>query len=276
MPTTIRVERSGPRADVVLARPDVRNAFDEVVVRELSEAFEALGEDAAVRVVVLRGDGPVFCAGADLEWMRRMAAAAEKGTSLFGSDPNTEDAEAMAGMFRAVASCPKVVIARVQGAALGGGTGLVAAADAAVAAEDAKFGFTEVKLGIVPSVISDHVLRRIGFGHARTLFTSGERFSAAEAWRIGLVAEAVPPGELDAAVDRRVAEALTSGPEAVAAVKRLLQQREWIDGEVNERPTPEEWDSHAASFIAELRCTPEAQEGMRAFLEKRKPGWCPP
>ncbi len=262
--TTVRIDRSGPCADVVLARPAVRNAFNEVVVRELREAFEALGADAAVRVVVLRGEGKVFSAGADLEWMRRMAGASR--------EENLADAAAMAGTFRAIASCPKYVIARVHGAALGGGTGLAAAADAAVAARDAAFGFSEAKLGIVPAVISEVVLRRIGWGHARTLFPTGERFDAATALRIGLVAEVADDGAaLDAAVARRAAEVLTAGPGAVAAAKRLLAEREaWAP------LPPEERDRRAAAFIAELRATPEAREGMKAFLEKRKPGWCPP
>jgi methylglutaconyl-CoA hydratase len=263
MPTTLRVETSGPRADVVLARPDVRNAFNEVLVRELREAFDALGADPAVRVVVLRGDGKVFSAGADVDWMRRMAGLSK--------EENRRDAEAMAGMFRAVAECPKYVIARVHGAALGGGSGLTAAADAAVAAADAVFGFTETKLGIVPAVISEVVLRKIGHGHARTLFPTGERFDAAEARRIGLVAEVVPAAGLDASVARRAAEALTAGPAAVAAAKRLLLEREaWA------ALPPAERDRRAAAFIADLRASPEAGEGLKAFLEKRKPGWCPP
>jgi len=262
MPTTIRIETQGPRADVVLARPDVRNAFNEVVIRELREAFAALGADGAVRAVVLRGEGKVFSAGADLEWMRRMAGASR--------DENLRDAEAMAGTFRAVAECPKYVIARIHGAALGGGTGLAAAADAAVAARDAIFGFTEAKLGIVPAVISEVALRRVGQGHARTLFPTGERFDAATAFRVGLVAEVVDEKDLDAAVERRVAEVLTASPASVAAAKRLLREREaWAS------LPPEERDRRAAAFIADLRATPEAQEGMKAFLEKRKPGWSP-
>jgi methylglutaconyl-CoA hydratase len=275
MPSTLRIERSGPRADVVLARPDVRNAFDEVLVREIREAFEGLGADGSVRAIVLRGDGPVFCAGADLEWMRRMAAAAERGAGAPGEDPNLGDARALAAAFRAVASCPKTVIARVQGAALGGGAGLVAAADAAVAEETASFGFTEVRLGILPAVIADHVLRRIGPGHARTLFTSGERFDGVEARRIGLVAEAVEPDALDAAVERRVGWALECGPGAVAAAKDLLRRHAWR-GDGVPATDAESWDEHAAETIAEIRRTPEAREGMQAFLGKRKPGWCPP
>ncbi len=263
MPTTLRIEKAGPRADVVLARPDVRNAFNEVVIRELREAFDGLGADPAVRVIVLRGEGKVFSAGADVEWMRRMAGLSK--------DENRADAAAMAGMFRAVAGCPKYVIARVHGAALGGGSGLTAAADAAVAAADTVFGFTEAKLGIVPAVISEVVLRKIGPGHARTLFPTGERFDAAEARRIGLVAEVVAAAAVDAAVARRAAEALTAGPGAVAAAKRLLEEREaWAS------LPPAERDLRAAGFIADLRATPEAREGLEAFLGKRRPGWIAP
>jgi len=264
MPKTLRIEKAGSRADVVLARPEVRNAFDEVVIRELSEAFAALGADASVRAVVIRGEGKVFSAGADVDWMRRMAGA--------GREENLRDAAGMAAMFRAVGECPKFVIARVHGAALGGGTGLAAAADAAVAARDAKFGFTEAKLGIVPAVISEWVLRRVGPGHARALFPTGERFDAATALRIGLVAEVADDGAaLDAAVARRVEEVRTAGPAAVAAAKRLLRSREeWAP------LPPAERDRRAAEFIADLRATPEAQEGLKAFLDKRKPGWCPP
>ena len=264
MPKTLRIEKAGPRADVVLARPQVRNAFDEVVIQELAEAFAALGGDATVRAVVIRGEGKVFSAGADVDWMRRMAAASK--------DDNRRDAEKMAAMFRAVGECPKFVIARVHGAALGGGTGLAAASDAAVAAKDAAFGFTEAKLGIVPAVISEWVLRRVGTGHARALFPTGERFDAATALRIGLVAEvADDEAALDAAVARRVGEVLTAGPAAVAAAKRLLRSREeWAPLPAADR------DRRAAEFIADLRATPEAQEGLKAFLDKRKPGWCPP
>lgn len=264
MPDTIRIETKGPRADVVLARPDVRNCFNEVVIRELREAFDALGADAAVRVVVLRGEGKVFCAGADLEWMRRMSGASR--------DENVRDAGEMAALFRTLAACPKYVIARVHGAALGGGAGLTAAADAALAEAGTAFGFTEAKIGIVPAVISEVALRKIGQGHARTLFPTGERFDAATALRIGLVA-GVETGELalDLAVEKRVAEVMTAGPAAVAAAKRLLSEREAWAG-----LPPEERDRRAATFIADLRATPEAREGMAAFLGKRKPGWCPP
>lgn len=282
MPETIRVERSGRRADVVLARPSVRNAIDDRLVREVTEAFAALSADGALRVVVIRGEGKAFCAGADLEWMKRMAAASR--------EENVRDAMALAGMFRAVAECPKYVIARVHGAAMGGGVGLVAAADAAVCegsilpmagappaqapvvpATGTKFALSEVRLGLVPSVISEVVLRRIGPGHARTLFGSGESFDAAAALRMGLVAEVVPEGRLDESVDRRAAEILLCGPAAVAAAKALLrEQAAW--GALG----PAERDLRAATLIAELRGSPEGREGMAAFLGKRKPGWCPP
>jgi methylglutaconyl-CoA hydratase len=281
VPETLRVEASGPRALVTLARPQVRNAFNEVVVRELREAFDALAAEPAVRVVVLAGDGPTFCAGADIDWMRRMADASR--------EENIVDAAAMAGMFRAVAECPKFVVARVQGSAFGGGAGLVAAADAAVCegtllpclegppaqapvapGTGSRFAFREVRLGIVPAIISEWVLARIGPGHARALFTTGEPFDAATALRIGLVAEVAPASGLDEAVERRVAGALEAGPAAVAAAKRLLRERDgWAALPAADR------DLRAAAFLADLRATPEAREGLRAFLEKRRPPWSP-
>ncbi|MHC4821955.1 MAG: enoyl-CoA hydratase-related protein [Planctomycetota bacterium] len=260
MPETLRIERDGPRADVVLARPDVHNAFNEVVVRELREAFDTLGAEDGVRAVVLRGDGRSFSAGADLAWMGRMAKASR--------EENLRDAEALASTFRAIADCPKVVIARVHGAALGGGSGLTAAADVAVAAETAKFGFTEVRLGIVPAVISEVVVPRIGMGAARTWFTTGRRFGADEALLMGLVVEVVVEAKLDEAVDRWVTSATKAGPAAVGACKRLLHERSTWGG-----LEPAERDQRLGAFIADLRATDEAQEGMTAFLEKRKPGW---
>lgn len=257
---TLSIVRAGPRADVVLQRSAVHNAFNETVVAELGAAFDALGADASVRVIVLRGEGKSFSAGADLEWMKRMASASR--------EENLRDAEALARCFRSIATCPRVVIARVQGAALGGGSGLTAAADVAVAADDARFGFTEVRLGIIPAVISEVVVPRIGAGHARTWFSTGRRFDAATALRMGLVAEVVPAAELDAAVDRWVDEALSAGPAAVAAAKGLLRERDrWTGLDTAAR------DRRLGEIIADLRATPEAREGMTAFLEKRRPGW---
>ncbi len=260
MPETIRIERAGRRADVVLARPEVHNAFNETLIAELTEAFRKLGADPGVRAIVLRGDGPSFSAGADVEWMKRMAAAPR--------ETNIPDGEALARCFRAITECSNVVIAQVHGAALGGGAGLTAAADVAVLAEDVRVGFTEVKLGIVPAVISDVVLPRIGPGQARAWFTSGRVFGANVALRIGLATEVVPAEGLSEAVDRWVQDSLRAGPAAVAACKRLLREREeW--GPI----PPAERDRRLGTFIADLRATPEAREGMAAFMEKRPPAW---
>jgi methylglutaconyl-CoA hydratase len=258
--TTLRVERDGPIARVTLARPDTRNAFDEVAIQELTRVFLSFTDDAETRVVVLAGEGPIFCAGADVGWMRRAGS--------WSKTENETDAERMAGMLRAIDDCPRPVVAVVQGAAIGGGVGLVAAVDIAVAAEDAVFSLAEVKLGILPSVISPYVLRAIGAREARRWFLTGERFGAAEARRIGLVHEVVPAADLDVSRDRLIRSLLTSAPEAVRIAKRLISQ-------VNGR-SPEDAMSLTVRTIAERRASEEAREGLSAFLEKRPPSWAPP
>jgi methylglutaconyl-CoA hydratase len=244
----LRVEQDGELLRVTLARPERRNAFDAELIAELTEAFGAVGDD--VRVVLLAGDGPSFCAGADVEWQR--------ASIDLSFDDNVDDALRLYRMLAAVDSCPAPLVARVQGYALGGGSGLVSCADVVVAAPDATFGFSEVRLGIIPAVISPFVFARIGAGAARPLFVTGERFDAETALRIGLVDEVAE--ELDAAVERQVAAILRSGPEATRAAKRLTR----------ERPSePQE----LARLAAGLRAGAEGQEGLRAFLEKRRPGW---
>ena len=255
----LSVVRDGPICRVTLARPEVRNAFDEVLIQALTGAFLSFTDDIETRVVVLEGEGPTFCAGADVEWMRRAGG--------FSKLENEADAERMAGMLRAIDRCPRPVIAVIQGAAIGGGVGLAAAADIAVAAEDAVFSLAEVKLGILPSVISPYVLRAIGAREARRYFLTGERFGAAEARRIGLVHEVVPPAELEATRDRLVAALLTSAPEAVGVAKNLI-------AEVSGKP-PDEAFPITVRTIAERRATAEAKEGLTAFLEKRQPAWAP-
>ena len=258
MTDPLRVERPRPGvARVVLDRPEVRNAFDDVLIARLTGAFEALASDDAVRVVVLAGEGKAFCAGADLTWMKRMVS--------YGPEENRRDATALAAMFRRIDDCPKPVVARVQGAALGGGAGLVAVCDVAVAAEDALLGTTEVRLGIVPAVISPFVVRKIGESHARRWFLTGERFSAAEALRTGLVHAVVPEAELDAEVDRVVDALLLGGPEALAVSKDLARRMG--------RLTLDESLEEAVGVIATRRASAEGQEGMRAFLERRSPSW---
>jgi enoyl-CoA hydratase/carnithine racemase len=243
---TVQVEREGSVLRVTLARPERRNAFDAELIRELGQAFVDVGK---ARAVVLAGEGASFCAGADVDWMR-----ASVGLSF---DENVADANAMRQMFEAIDNCPSPVVARVQGHALGGGAGLVAAADIAISARDTAFAFSEVKLGIIPAVISPFALAKIGAGHARRYFVTGERFDAETALRIGLVSEVAD--DLDGAVDRVVGELLSAGPLAARWAKRL----------VRERPAGPE----TARWIAERRASDEGQEGLRAFLEKRRASW---
>jgi methylglutaconyl-CoA hydratase len=244
--SALRIERDGSVLRITLARPDRRNAFDAELIGELSQAFVDVGR---ARAVVLAGDGASFCAGADVEWMR-----ASVGLSL---DDNVADANAMRQMFEAIDRCPAPVVVRVQGHALGGGAGLVAAGDVAIADPSATFAFSEVKLGIIPAVISPFALAKIGTGAARRYFVTGERFDAATALRIGLVSEVA--ATLDPAVDRVVAELLSAGPHAARWAKRLVRER------------PE--GSETARWIAEQRASDEGQEGLAAFLEKRAPSW---
>jgi methylglutaconyl-CoA hydratase len=242
----LRIDRDGPVLRVTLARPERRNAFDAALIAELADAFADVGD---ARAVVLAGEGPSFCAGADVDWQRSAID--------LSYDENVEDALRLYRMLEAVDSCPAPVVARIQGYALGGGSGLAACTDVAVAGEDAVFGFSEVRLGIMPAVISPFVLARIGPGAARRYFLTGERFDAATALRIGLVHEVA--SKLDAAVERVVSELLAGGPEAVREAKRL----------VREAPGAPEVAHRAAA----LRTSPEGQEGLRAFLEKRDAAW---
>jgi methylglutaconyl-CoA hydratase len=247
-------------ARVTLARPEIRNAFNAEVIERLREVFAGLTASDEVRAVVLAGEGSVFCGGADINWMR---------ASLdLNFDDNVRDAEQMSDMFRAIDNCPKPVIGRIQGAALGGGAGLAAVCDIAIAAEESIFGFTEVKLGIIPAVISPFVLAKIGASHARALFLTGERFDAHRAKEIGLVHEVVPAAQLDDAIDRRVAELRTAGPFAVSAAKLLVHRV--LDNSYD--------DSRAitARAIARQRIGPEGQEGLHAFLERRKASFAKP
>ena len=255
--STIRVERDGPLRRVSLARPDVRNAFDEVMIRELTAAFAKLSSDSSARVVVLTGDGKVFCAGADVHWMRRAAS--------YSRAENVEDAERMARMLRTIDTCAKPVVGQIRGAAIGGGAGLVAVCDIVVASDSTVFSLAEVKLGILPAAISPYVLRAIGPRQARDCFLTGDRFGADEARRIGLVHSTVPDAELEAAVNKKVSSLLTSGPEAVAAAKRLIET-------VSHLPIDDAF-SVTSQAIADRRASDEGREGLSAFLEKRKPSW---
>ncbi|MBV9149147.1 MAG: enoyl-CoA hydratase/isomerase family protein [Candidatus Eremiobacteraeota bacterium] len=243
-------------AHVTLNRPDVRNAFNAELIAELQRAFERLGNDGTLRAVILSGAGKTFCGGADINWMR---ASLE-----LSREENVSDAKRMSEMFATIDRCPRPVIARIHGAALGGGAGLVAVCDVAIASNDAQFGFTEVKLGILPAVISPFVIRKIGVSHARALFLTGERFSAERAENIGLVHEVVRFEDLDTAVDRVVDEIKSGGRNAIAVAKKTI-------AEVTARP--EDAREITSQAIAQQRTSPEGQEGLRAFLERRKPNW---
>jgi len=255
----LQVEYDGPVARVWMNRPDLRNAFDGLMITELRRVLFDLRSVDAVRVVVLGGRGASFCAGADLQWMKAMAS--------FTREENLREAQALADLFFTVYESPKPIVARVHGAALGGGAGLVAASDIPVAALGTQFGFTEVRLGILPAVISPYVIGKIGEAAARELFLTGERFEAVRAVEIGLIRAAVPEDDLDAAVEGRVKELLQAGPRAIAEAKALIREVAWRRVEDVQRYTVER--------IAEIRTTAEGQEGMRAFLEKRKPYWVP-
>ena len=244
-------------ATVALARPDARNALNAGLIGELRRCAEELAEDDKVRVVVLTGEGDFFCAGADIGYMR--------DTANFSYEENLEDARNLAAMFEAVDGCPKPVVARVKGAAIGGGVGLVAAADVAVAEEGTVFAFSEVRLGISPATIAPFVVRKIGHSQVRALFLTGERFDGVRAREIGLVHEVISEEDLDAAVQEKVEGLLAGGPEALAATKALL--RELRDA------APDEVTEITARRIAGLRTGEEGQEGLGAFLEKRKPAW---
>jgi methylglutaconyl-CoA hydratase len=245
----LRIERDDDVLRIVLARPETRNAFDAAAIAELAQAFVDVGK---ARAVVLVGEGQSFCAGADIEWMRRSVSLSEK--------ENIADANALRRMLDSIDTCPAPVIAVVQGHALGGGAGLVATADIALAHDRALFGFSEVKLGITPAVISPYVLRKIGESAARRYFVTGERFDAATALRIGLVHDVVT--DLDAALEAVLGELRTAGPRAARHAKRLVLDRP--DG------------AETARRIAERRASDEGQAGLSAFIERRRPPWAPP
>jgi len=259
MADLVRVERTGGVVRVSLNRPDARNALSGAVLGELRLALDDLAGDSSVRVLVLAGEGKDFCAGADLNEMKQLGAATK--------DENRADAERIGGVFAALSGFPRVVIGRVQGNVFGGGVGLVAACDIAVVARDARLAFSEVRLGIIPAVISPYVVRRIGAGTARRLFLTGERFDGVEAARIGLATQAVPAGELDAAVEAVVEQVLQGSPDAQRRIKLLVDTVAARDLEEACVLTPQ--------FIADARASEEGQEGLRAFQEKRKPSWVP-
>lgn len=259
---TIRLEQTAGTARITLARGSVHNAFDDVLIAELTAALEQADADPTVRALVLTGEGSTFSAGADLGWMRRMAQASE--------DENREDSLKLAKLMRTLNFLSKPTIARVNGSAYGGGVGLVACCDYAVGAEGAKFSLSEVKLGLVPAVISPYVTAAIGPRHARRLFTGAEVIESAEAQAMGLLHTLAPAAELEAVVDRALHFWAKGGPVAQREAKQLALRMAGFTRESAERI-----DTENAALIARLRVSPEGQEGLTAFLDKRPPNWIP-
>ena len=259
MTDNLRIEQTDGVARITMTRPEVHNAFNEDLIKELHDAFVEISNAIDVRVVVLGGDGPSFCAGADLDWMRRASDLSEPA--------NRADAWHLATMLRAVADCKHPVVSQVQGMAIGGGAGLVAATDIAIAAESAQFAFSEVRLGLTPATVSPHVIDKIGAGRAAPLFLTGDRFSAEHAAAIGLIYRAVPDDQLASAVEDVVQSVLLGGPKAQTAVKKLVHR-------VVVEPRADV-DRYTSELIGTVRASPEGREGVRAFLEKRKPSWSP-
>jgi methylglutaconyl-CoA hydratase len=256
----LRVSRDGAFARVTLDRADVRNAFSADLIGQLRSTFETLATESPDRLrgVVLAGEGPVFSAGADVEWMRASASLSR--------EDNERDAAALQSMLMAIDACPVPVIARVQGAALGGGMGLCAVSDVVLATVSTQFGFTETKLGIIPAVISTFVMPKIGESHARALFATGQRFDAQRAQLIGLVHEVVPDvAALDARVDGLLDELRAAGPTAIRAAKALVRELRSL--------APDEARQHTVRHIAQQRTSDEGQEGLAAFIDKRRPRW---
>jgi methylglutaconyl-CoA hydratase len=256
--TTLRLELDGSVARIWLDRPELRNAFDDVVIRELGEAFAQAGAAPEVRAIVLGANGPAFCAGANLNWMRSAAD--------FTREQNLQDAGALAAMLRAIHESPKPVIARVQGDVYAGGMGLVAACDIAISVDTAWYCLSEVKIGLIPATISPYVIRAMGVRAAQRYFLTAERFAAAEALRIGFVHEVVAADVLDAKVEQVVKALTGASPAAVGACKQLLR-------DVAGREIDDALVAHTVQGIADIRASEQGREGVQAFLQKRKPGW---
>jgi methylglutaconyl-CoA hydratase len=255
----LKVEKTDGIARVTLDRPELRNAFDDELILSLTKVFNEIQSDDAVRVMVLAGNGPAFCAGADLNWMKRMAG--------YGYDENLADAEALASMLATLDRMPKPTIARVHGPVFAGGTGLVAACDIAVGTPEAKFCLSEAKLGLSPATISPYVIRAMGEQNARRYFLSAEVFDAAEALRIGMLAIVTAPDKLDEKIQELANHLLAGGPQAHAKIKALIRA-------VAGRPVDDALTADTARRIAEIRVSPEGKEGIASFLEKRKASWC--
>jgi len=254
----LRITYQGAICTITLCRPDVRNAFNDEVIAELKTAFIDAGQAADVRCVLLAAEGPAFCAGADLNWMRRMAD--------YTRDENLADAGQLAAMLRAIYECPKPTIARVQGDVFAGGVGLVAACDMAVSVDTATYCLSEVKLGLIPATISPYVIRAMGARASHRYFLTAERFSAADARRVGLVHEVVTADALDTKVAELTSALVSASPHAVRACKRLVQ-------DVAEREINDALVAHTVAGIADIRASAEGKEGVQSFLQKRKPNW---
>lgn len=255
--SVVILQQEGPIARVRLNRPEVKNALNDEMIRELHEAFQVI-EKGAARVVILSGEGGTFCAGGDLNWLRASVEGAGK--------EGDEEVRRFAGLLRYLNQYPRPIVAVVQGAAIGGGTGLAAVSDIVLADEDAVFAWGEVKLGLIPAVISPYVISRIGVSAARRYFLTGERFEAPVAASIGLVHEVAEPEDLEERTQEIVKKLLSSGPEAVRACKELIRKVS---------PVSEALEEETIRMISGIRSTPEAREGIKAFLEKKKPNWVP-
>lgn len=257
---TLEVKTAAGACVIRMNRPEVRNAFNETMIAELTQAFRTADADKSIRAVMLAGAGPAFCAGADLNWMKKMSG--------YSPEENRADAMGLAAMLNTIYMMRKPTVARVHGPAFAGGMGLVAACDIAIAAEEAEFCLSEVKLGLTAATISPYVVAAMGERHARRYFLSAERFSAAEALRIGLVHSLVPMAQLDSAVDALLANLLAASPAAIAASKELIRR-------VAHGAIDQELIADTAARIAAARASADGKEGVRSFLEKRKPSWAP-
>jgi methylglutaconyl-CoA hydratase len=258
MPENLIIEKRNQVAIVVLNRPELRNAFDDALIASLTRAFRDIEADPAIRAMVLTGAGSAFCAGADLNWMKRMAG--------YGYEQNLADARALAEMLQTLDRMSKPTVARVHGPAYAGGVGLVAACDIAIGSQDAEFCLTEVKLGLSPATISPYVVRAMGARLARRYFLTGEKIDAGEAYRLRLLSDVSPPEELDGAVNALLGHLVTGGREAHAKIKDLIRA-------VSAGPADDAMMADTARRIAEIRVSPEGREGIASFLEKRKPSW---
>lgn len=254
---TIEIQKENNVATIFLNRPDVHNAMNEKLMKELTTCFHELGKDDSIRTIILTGKGKSFCAGADLNWMKSMAK--------YSKEENINDSRLLLNLYEAIYKCPKPVIGRVNGHAFGGGIGLFAVCDIIIAVPDCKFAFSEVKLGIIPAVISTYIVRKIGLSNMRRLFLTGERFNSEYAKEIGLIDYVITPEELDEKIKNYIELLQSSGPIAIVEVKKLIDSCENMDRE--------KYKEHTVEKISELRVSKEGQEGINAFLEKRKSKW---